>query len=226
MLDSPLTLHSDYNWSCLIISLPHTSIHVKAKETLALSERIHEIGCIESGVMLSSASNEDGIQKSLWVASGHYLYSQQLKGLYTTTKALTDATLLWTDRDRFMDCIRSDQDLFDHYLNDISSKLNHQIRRSLSLQEDSGRARLYEYMLQLTLTFGRPTQEDPDVWLLPNIFPREDLASLAGIHQSNCSRYLTELRQEGILSKHAHDDAPLSIPQLQKAIERERAKHA
>lgn len=226
MRNNPLIMRSDYDWSSLLYSLPHTSMQLKAKETLTLSDHPNKIGCIESGVMLSLAANEEGTQKSLWIASGHYLYSQQLKGLYTTAKALTDASLLWTDRALFMDRVRSDEKLFQHYTNAISAKLNHLISRSLSVQENSGRARLYEYMLQLSLAYGRPSAEDPNLWLLPNIFPREDLASLADIHQSNCSRYLTELRQTGILSKHAHDDAPLNIPELQKAIAKERAKHS
>ena len=222
MKDIDHTCKNAFNWDTVMRALPHSYVRLKAKDVLPLTSRCDEVGCVISGVLLTTAIDDYGRQKALWLAGAHHLYMQEPTDFYFTVKALTDASILWTGRRLFTELLQSDATLLDQYLADSSQNLNNQITHLLRSQEYSGRARLYDFLIQLTTTYGRPENEKNDsIWLLPNIFPREDLASLAGIHQSNCSRYLTELRRARIMIKHAHDDACINLPALRQILNKE-----
>lgn len=68
----------------------------------------------------------------------------------------------------------------------------------LQEHEESSRSRVYRFLYQIAISYGK---EGSDGLLVEKLPSRSDIGALLGIHRSNVTRYLSDLEKQGIVTK-------------------------
>ncbi len=88
----------------------------------------------------------------------------------------------------------------------------------LQEHEESSRSRVYRFLYQIAISYGKESPEGLFVEKLPS---RSDIGALLGIHRSNVTRYFSDLEKLGIVTKQKKSLIIHDIKSLEELIRQE-----
>ena len=109
--------------------------------------------------------------------------------------------------------------------NEVAELLRHYKKRYILLlqsilqeHEESSRSRVYRFLYQIAISYGKDSSEGLFVEKLPS---RSDIGALLGIHRSNVTRYFSDLEKLGIVTKQKKSLIIHDIQALKDLIQQE-----
>lgn len=160
------------------------------------------VGLIKDGRLKIELSNEEGETRLMWFLEKGCILSCFTKNFYQKATALETTEILLISKDDFFKLVKSDQDYFDFFLNQIYKKFEYCADSLIMQGKEISQVRVYKLIQELGKLYGK-IQSDDSIYI-KNFCTKNDLASIVGIHRSNFTKYLSDLEHMDIIKKEKH----------------------
>lgn len=201
-------------------------IKLNKNEVFLLSEYVAYNIYLKKGRVKVVVSNEEGLEKLLFyveengfvlMSTGEYLTAD----LMATLVADVQTILYCIPVEEFKQALAVEE-IRDIYLDSVIRKSNYLIKHTFDLTFSTSRSRLYHILLDLANDYGQANAQGHI--LIEKLPTRGDLALITGVHRTNIATYLTELENQGIISRDRRNIILNDKSELKALIEEELSK--
>lgn len=114
------------------------------------------------------------------------------------------AQILFIDHNVVLQFIQTDIAYIRQYLKICTSRYGVVLQQMLSINHCSAKYKVFSFILQLAQQYGIVDKE-AGVIIIKNFPSVTDIASITGVHRSNANSYITELKEQNVVSKNKTD---------------------
>ena len=129
------------------------------------------------------------------------IYTGMAAFLGKTVIAAEDTEILYITMDRYYDFLLASKENLMCHLEIINSRYGACIQQCLAASHHSSRQKVYSFIYQIALKFGREVSENRI--RIDNLPSRKDIASITGVHCNNVTSFIGELKSQGLLEETA-----------------------
>lgn len=156
-------------------------------------------GFLDKGRVKIYMSSDSGEERLMWfLLEGSLMPFGNDKFYMKRAVADDDSEIVYVTIDDVYSFAMQSKEHMYSMIEQRDSRYNLCLQAILERQNESSPLKLYHFLMNMTQLYGEETEEGV---LLASLPSRNDIASFLGIHRSNVTRYLSDLEQEGIISK-------------------------
>lgn len=183
-----------------LVELKKTKKYLRKEVIFREGDLVSSMYLLQSGKVKLSVINEDGKELiTEWLGAGDYFgYRSMFTEKYHTLTATVseDAELCVIPKAEFMNLIDSNHEVASVFIKMLSKDLEEREQELIDLAYNTVRKRVADSLLKLKERY----QEDNQQGKFTMVIPRGDLASMVGTAKESVIRFLSEFKDEGLIS--------------------------
>ena len=157
------------------------------------------------GSLKSYICNEHGDERLMYMLLEDSIVFGNIDDYFLKTLIVQDpAQILFIDHNAVLQFIQTDIAYIRQYIRICTSRYGVVLQQMLSINHCSAKYKVFSFILQLAQQYGIVDKE-ADVIIIKNFPSVTDIASITGVHRSNANSYITELKEQNVVSKNKND---------------------
>jgi len=154
-----------------------------------------------TGSVKSYLCNENGEERLMYILLDDTIIFNSVNEQFLKTLIVSHpAETFYIEHKKILNFIREDIDFISKYTELITARYGILMQQLLSLNHCSAKHKVYSFIYQLALKYGTVQASTNYVYI--NNFPSfTDIASITGVHRSNATSYINELKAQDIVGK-------------------------
>jgi cAMP-binding proteins - catabolite gene activator and regulatory subunit of cAMP-dependent protein kinases len=159
------------------------------------------VGFLTKGSLKVYMADKDGNERLMWILNEKSTLYTILLDIFTKRiLALNDCEILIITLDQYYNYLLQNKNHLSKYFQVDRYRYALCLQQCLASNNQSSRSKVYNLIYKLALKYGEP-QKDGSI-ILNNIPSKCDIASITGVHRSNVTSYMSELKKNGIIHQN------------------------
>ena len=154
-----------------------------------------------TGSVKSYLCNENGEERLMYILLDDTIIFNSVNEQFLKTLIVSHpAETFYIEHKKILNFIREDIDFISKYTELITARYGILMQQLLSLNHCSAKHKVYSFIYQLALKYGT-VQPSTNYIYIKNFPSFTDIASITGVHRSNATSYINELKAQDIVGK-------------------------
>lgn len=203
--------------SDFILENYHQQISLKAGETLPAGSP-NEILYITEGSIKSYICDENGDERLMYILLSDTIVFGAVDTYFLKTFVVQEAAKgFLISHQKVLEFIQKDTMYIRSYIRICNSRYGILLQQMLSINHCSAKHKVFSFILQVAQKYGEADAATGNIIItkFPSI---TDIASITGVHRSNTNSYISELREQNIVTKEKNNFIIHDIALLKKII--------
>lgn len=158
---------------------------------------------IKTGSVKSFISDDSGMERLMYIMLSDTITSHSIHDYFLKTLVSNDADteLLAIRRNQVMEFLAQNSQNIEKWEKITLARYGILLQRMLQESHCSSKYKVYSFIMQLATLYGIPDKNDPNILSIEGLPSVTDIASITGVHRSNATTYINELKEHNVFLK-------------------------